>query len=267
MAFNKAINGYENEDEFVRYLNKKQYQFVHPIFQDLLKKLYPNIKNDDMIRCLPNFGKQKSDIILIVNHVAKRVSIKKGVKNSVHAEPVWTFIRFLKKEKVPDLVIQKLLQYHYADGTLNGSGKNRLSVKEYKEKHQSEIDWMNRHFNSRQFVSKLIDRFVLVGNNSKTSVDALIYGVVEDFLWATKEEIKTVILEQIEDYSTSVHFSCLTYQPMTRCLNRNPKYEAKRHYIQMKWYNIADDIFKIMSCRANGPRYRQILLERTEKYL
>lgn len=36
-------------------------------------------------------------------------------------------------------------------------------------------------------------------------------------------------------------------QPLDRCLNRNKKYEAKRFSIQVKWYNLVDDIIENMN--------------------
>lgn len=267
MPFNKDITGYENEDEFVAYLNHKKFKQLTPIYQDLLKALYPNISWNDQIICKPNFGKQKGDIILSFEGVLKRISIKKGVKNSVHIEPIEQFISFLDTQGIPKSIQTSILKYHYADGTIDGTGKHRLSVKDHKLQNQIEIDNINETLNNNSLISQLINRFVLVGNNSEHSVDALIYGVTDDFLWATREEIKYIILEQLKDYSTSIHFSCLSYQPMTRNLNYNAKYENKRHYIQIKWYNLSDDLIKILCIRKYGKNYKEILNQITEKYL
>lgn len=48
-------------------------------------------------------------------------------------------------------------------------------------------------------------------------------------------------------YSTSVHFSNLTYQSLNRCINKNPKYEKDRFISQIKWYNLCDDIIEQMN--------------------
>ena len=48
-------------------------------------------------------------------------------------------------------------------------------------------------------------------------------------------------------YSSAVHFGPLTVQPLDRCLNRNKKYESKRFSIQVKWYNLVDDIIENMN--------------------
>lgn len=34
---------------------------------------------------------------------------------------------------------------------------------------------------------------------------------------------------------------------MDRCLNRNEKYEKKRFCVQVKWFNLADDIIECMN--------------------
>ena len=72
------------------------------------------------------------------------------------------------------------------------------------------------------------------GTKSEYEVDAIIYGVVEDFIWITKEE------------AASLYISLLTLQPLSHNLNYNPKYEVCRSLIQVKWYNISDNIIEIM---------------------
>lgn len=267
MPFNKDITGFRNEDEFVYYLNNRQFTKLSPAYQELFRALYPSIGWHDRIICKPNFGKQKGDIITIVNGEERKISIKKGVKNPMHVEPIKDFVLYLIKERVSANTINELLKYHYADGTINGTGEKRLSASEYKINNQDSIDKANEELNNYNLISKLIERFVLTGNNSDTQVDAIIYGVTNDFLWATKEEVKYIILNQINSYSTSIHFSSLTYQPMNRCLNKNKLYEAKREYLQIKWYNISDDFMKILCLRKFGQNYYNILLDATEKYL
>ncbi len=87
-----------------------------------------------------------------------------------------------------------------------------------------------------------IDRFILKGNLGDKEIDAIIYGVVEDFIWIKKDDIVKVIMSHINDNSSSIHFGPLTVQPLDRCLNRNPKHEKCRFCIQVKWYNLVDNI-------------------------
>ena len=160
-------------------------------------------------------------------------------------ESIETFIKFLKENNISDKVINEFLKYHYADGTSVGNGKERLSSAEYKIYNQKAIDLINQSINSNKLLEKAVNRFVLQGNNSSYEVNAIIYGVLEDFIWITNNEIKYILKKHKNDYSSAIHFSGLTIQPMARNLNYNPKYEKKRFCVQIKWYSIFDDIMEI----------------------
>ena len=75
---------------------------------------------------------QKTDIFIKINNIKKRISIKSGIKNSVHVEPISEFIHFLIENNIEKKYIISYLKYHYADGTTNGSGIKRVSISEYK---------------------------------------------------------------------------------------------------------------------------------------
>ena len=92
MPFNKRINGYQNEEEFAHYLNHKKYGRINPIFQELLSAIYGNLDFNDIIYSWVNYSKKKADIYVKINGFVRGISIKKGVKNSVHVESIETFI-------------------------------------------------------------------------------------------------------------------------------------------------------------------------------
>jgi len=247
MAFNKNINGIRNELQFVKYLNKRKVNELNPMFEALISTLFQNIKESDEIICSKIEGDSKGDIIIRIDREYKIISIKKGIKNSVHLETLENFISFLKYYRVEEEIINKYLKYHYADGTIDGSGANRITVAEYKESHQDEIDKINEKINSKFLLHRAAYRFVFKGIQHHKEIDALIFGVVEDFIWATRDELETIILSKINEYSTGVHMGPLSIQPWNRCINKNTKYEKCRHYVQVKWYNLADDIILIMN--------------------
>ena len=51
--------------------------------------------------------------------------------------------------------------------------------------------------------------------------------------------------------------SNLYIQSWNKNIKRNPKYEYCRHYFQVKWYNIYDDIIEIMNKRAEKHKKNQ----------
>lgn len=60
-----------------------------------------------------------------------------------------------------------------------------------------------------------------------------------------------MILSNINTYSTAVHFDSLTCQPKNRCLNYNPLYEKERFCVQIKWYNMFDEIIKLLDYKES----------------
>jgi len=250
MPFNNERNGIQNEHDFIKLLNKKKIKHLNILFQCFIHDLYGKIDNySDTIYAWKNHNPQKTDffIKLSSNNEIKRVSVKKGVKNSVHVEPIMELIHFLIINNIPKNIITKLLKYHYADSTTNGTGKIRLSAEEYKKNHQNEIDDINKAINNTDLLIKAIDRFIIQGKNSNDKIDTIIYGVPNDFIWIKRNDIYKIILSKKDTYSTAVHFGPLTCQPLNRCINRNPVYEKKRYCVQIKWYNLCDDIIENMN--------------------
>lgn len=238
------MNGYINELYFVNYLNGKKVKNLNIMFLELIENLFKNINKEDIIKSWKNPFSQKTDIFIKINNEIKRISIKSGIKNSIHVEPISEFIHFLIDNKIEKKYIISYLKYHYADGTTNGSGIKRISANEYKKTNQKEIDLLNKRLNNKDLINKVIERFILKGNNDIHLVDALIYGFYNDFIYITKDEIKEIVNNKMNLYSTGVHFGPLSCQPLNRCLNYNPKYEKSRYCIQIKWYSLFDDILE-----------------------
>ena len=238
------MNGYFIEQCIVNYLNGRKIKDLNILHLEMIESLFTNILSDDIIISWKNPFKQKTDLFIKINGETKRISVKSGIKNSVHVEPISEFIHFLIENNIEREYIISYLKYHYADGTTNGSGLMRYSSEEYKKNHQNDIDLLNKRLNNKQLITKIIDRFILKGNNDTHSIDAIMYGSYDDFIYITKDEIIEIILNKINIYSTGVHFSTLSCQPMNRCLNYNPKYEKNRFCVQIKWYNLFDDIIE-----------------------
>lgn len=241
------ISGSDNEFEFVKYLNGKKISELNPMFRDLIDELYPLEQEDSIIKSWRNHYNQKSDIFIKINGKMKGISIKKGIKNSIHVEGISNFIHFLIENKVDREIVLEYLKYHYADGSTNGKGLERLSADEYKKNNQAGIDEINKVFNDENILKNAIERFITKGNNSDYYIAAIIYGEVDDFVWATRDDIKNMILSKKNIYSSAVHFGPITCQPKNRCLNYNPKYEKDRFCVQIKWYNLFDDIIENMN--------------------
>ena len=241
------MKGYQNEYNFVLEFNNKKVKDLNPLLQNLVYSVFYDITEESLIKCWRNHYDQKSDIFLKIENAIKGISIKMGSRNSVHVESIWDFKRFLEGHKIPNNIICEYLKFHYADGSLNNHGSKRVSTDEYKKNNQTKIDKINEYFNTEEIISDVIDRFVLIGNNSDYPIDALIYGTPDNFLWLARKDIVEIINKKSKKYCSAPHFSVLICQPMNRCLNYNEKYEKFRKYVQIKWYSLLDDIIEQMN--------------------
>ena len=242
--------GAKNEFCFIAAMNQKKFKELDFLLQDMVLYLFPNISNNAVIKCYKNFEYEKGDICIEVNSIKKYVSIKRGIKNSVHGEKLETFVKFLRKKGIDEFTLNELLKYHYADGTIDGSGKVRQSIIEYKINNQESIDNVNKVLNSKEILGSIINRFILQGTQGCfNKIDLLLYGSLDGFFYITPKEIISYIFSKRNIASSSIHFSCLTYQPQHRVLDYDKNKEEYRHCIQIKWYNLEDNIIEIMNRR------------------
>lgn len=248
--------GHKNEYDFITILNKKKVDELPFTFQELIYYLYPDASSNSFVYCYKNVKEyEKGDICLCIKDEVKYISIKMGKRNSVHCESIEKFVKFLESLNINKKIINQILRFQYADGTLNGSGTYRQSASEYKENNQMSIQIINRALNKKNIVLEAVNRFIIQGTQCHSKkIDLLVYGTPNDFLFVTPEEIYNYMQKKIEATSTTIHFSNLTLQPLSRVLNYNEKLEYMRNWIQIKWYNLEDNIIEIM-----GERYKQSL--------
>ena len=162
IKFNKSINGFQNELEIKRELDNKTIKELNPMYRSFIEDLFSNINDSDLINCIIDDSNKKHDIVISIKNEKRYISIKKGIKNSVHVEGISSFIHFLIQNHVKRNVVIEYLKYHYADGSTNGTGINRLSAEEYKKENQEKIDMINAEINNKDLLIKVIDRFILV---------------------------------------------------------------------------------------------------------
>ena len=209
------------------------------MFRKFLLANFPYINNDMKISAYVNFERTKEDIWIKVGKVKKSISIKMGKCNTVHNEYIYNFTNFLEQEKVPLKIINIMLDYFFADGTINGSGERKLTFTDYKLKIKRKIRRVNKYFmRNEDLLIKLINRFV-IGNT-----DILIHGTIDNFTYITKNETIKLLISMKKKPSSTIHFSKLIFASKGR------NNDIDKFIVQIKWYNLADDIAKI---RKNLP--------------
>ena len=241
------MNGFDNEFEFVKRINNRTIKQLNILLQDLIINLFGKVNDKAIIKAWRNHYKQKTDVLIKINSTIKRISIKMGSRNSVHVEGINTFTKFLFDSGIPEKIVNNYLKFHFGDGTINGTGKNRLSAQEIKEMFQTEIDEINKYFNNSNFSKTITERFITKGLVYHDHVDALIVGKVDDFLVLYEKDIFNIIKSNFGYHCSSPHFGPLVCQPLNRCINRNSKYEYARYYVQIKWYSLFDNMIEFMN--------------------
>ena len=222
----KRNYGFDNEWDFFNYLNGKKVGEVNLMFRKFLLANFPYINNDMKITAYVNFDRTKEDIWIRVGKVKKSISIKMGKCNTVHNEYIYNLTKFLEEEKVPTKIIDIILDYFFADGTRNGTGKRTLTFPDYKLKLKRKIRKVNKYFMKHEdLLIKLINRFVI------GSTDILIHGTV-------------LLLSLKKEPSSTIHFSRLIFASKGR------NNDIDKFIVQIKWYNLEDDIARI---RKNLP--------------
>ena len=137
-------SGFENEDELIEYLNSKKIKDLNSNMKDFIFFIFGNIDEENIIQATSGKSGQKPDMIITINNVIKRISIKKGTGNSVHQEKVDVFVEFLESINISNETINKLLKFHWGDGTSDGTGSQRISSSDYKQQFPEEIEMINK---------------------------------------------------------------------------------------------------------------------------
>lgn len=244
-------SGFENEDELIEYLNSKKIKDLNSNMKDFIFFIFGNIDEENIIQATSGKSGQKPDMIITINNVIKRISIKKGTGNSVHQEKVDVFVEFLESINISNETINKLLKFHWGDGTIDGTGSQRISSSDYKQQFPEEIEMINKEFNKEKNIKEFIYRFIMQGKSDDYDiVDALYYGNVNEGHWASKDEIIEYVVNNIFNLN-SIHFGPLTYQIWNRCLNFNPNTENRRRVMQVKWGSLLNDLLIIERNRKN----------------
>ena len=244
-------SGFQNENELIGYLNNEKIKKMNNNLKEFILFLFGDISEESIVQAIPGKGGQKPDMIITANGKVRKISIKKGSGNSVHQENIDVFTEFLTSIDIPSEIINKLLKFHWGDGTSDGTGTKRVSSSEYKKEFLKEIDIINEEFNKEKNIKHFINRFILQGKLEEyDEVDVVYYGNINDGHWASKNEIIDYITNNIFNIDT-VHFGPLTYQIWNRCLNFNPKTENRRKIMQVKWGSLLNDLLNIERNRKN----------------
>lgn len=244
--------GFANEKEIRDALNSRIYDDINPNLRHFLDCVFVGYDlRGKWVHATTIPQRMKPDFYVTVDGVpqGKYVSVKMGSGNSLHQENFYDFIDYLISEGVPTRIINDLKFYHWSDGTLNNSGYNRVSSKEFSKNHREVVERINNYFNDKTILKKLLYRFVFKGNYPDApAADYLYHGDLRNGVWASKQEIFDYV-DNLVINGNCVCFGPLTYQAWNKNLGRNPNMERRRYQMQIKWGSLEESLIDITSRR------------------
>ena len=134
--------GFDQEREVINELNDKLFSDISRKYKHLMQNIGFNIKNNTKISCQKKEGahlEKKRDLVIKVESKSVNVSVKRGSGNSIHQENIHEFVTFLDDfSKLEKSEIDLIYEFHWCDGTTDGSGKveDRTRKANYRKQNQ-----------------------------------------------------------------------------------------------------------------------------------
>ena len=233
-------NGLKNETRFVEAINGKTFDELSPALRDLLTHANMIERDVPYIANLCN-RYSKPDITIWAGSRPLHLSIKSGTSDSIHFENVKSLVLFLRKIGISAETQKTFLLYYYGDGTMDGSGKRKMSFGETLSWLRARIEEANREINDPAFRNALLDRFLLKGREGRViRADYLVYGTPESFIFVSREDLEKTFPFLLHKKGRGLRFGPMTFQPYLRKSYWSKARKDNDHY-QVKWHGMVFD--------------------------
>ena len=235
--------GLKNEHNIANYLCGKRFYQLNKHWRSIILKMFENVEDDDIIYCEKIMRNLKEDLMVVVHGQKRTISVKCGNIVTVHCEKIRSFCDYLIHLGFTEEQIQILFLYHYGDGTIDGTGTERVGVDVLKKRYREEIKEFNNLTHQRKILRLMLDRILSYGTiNQKGHVDFLYYGTLEDGKIYNMQQFMDFLVARDYDKNESIHFGPFIYCPQNRTLKDPTKDPVDRHYTSLKWYGHQIDL-------------------------
>lgn len=232
------------EKNIARSLNEKTYGNLSNNLKHLVKKLFPDVLDEDVITSDSYEDIFKADIYIECCGITKNVSIKTGRSEIVHNEILDKFCSYLKENGITDKTIETIRLFHYGDTTTDGTGKRRMNYNEIMTMYKERIAEANYELNTdREFVKNTVNRLVFDGaSNEYTKADAIYVGDLEFGVIASKTQVEKHIKRKYYSYYNNLHIGPILLRPDCRYVDTEIRDERKRNRIVAYWPSLRSDV-------------------------
>ena len=173
-SFILIINSGIKKDELILKLNNVKFKDLNNNLMLFVKQIFPDVKYNDLIRCKKS-NYSKINMVLTVGCESKNISIKTGSSSVIYKDSLFNFVMQLASLNVSSMSLKSIMLYHFADGTIDGSGSSYDFGNLLKNRYKNEIDIVKKEFTNKDLLSRFIDA-VLIKERSNRSVDFFYYG-------------------------------------------------------------------------------------------
>lgn len=238
-----AKKGFELEEDIIMKINNNKVKDMKGVGGALCKYVFPDINDNDVIKCNKCGPISKADICL-VSPMGERqfISIKSGKAHSIHSENIRTFILFLRGLGVSNATQKTILLYQYCDGSLTGKSGKKPSTSFLKTISQ-DIDKANEELNKEETMTKILTRLIFDGYTSKDEKATFLYFGNENVgLIMNKEKaLERAKRNYVRSIQPTLHVGQITLYPKSRNKYKNA-YE--KDSITANWSYLNEDMFE-----------------------
>lgn len=240
-------HGIKNQEFIVGAINGKKYRELNSNLRQMIKIIFPTVKNTDILYAhVIQDKKIKARISITLKDETHYLTVKMGHKNSVHQEKKENFLNFCND--IPTDARNAFLKFLYGDGTIDGTGKliNRVNEKEAIKMLGREIDPLLLYLSQNK--KRLAERFLIDGSyNSKIKAEYIYYGDETNGVTIKLDKVIDFIMNQSDDdighkNQKKLSIGPLEIQTWNRNLSGKEEFEYKRDSIQIKWPTLDFDL-------------------------
>ena len=245
--------GFFKEEEMILQFNGKHFCELTNNSKHFAKEMFGHLKDVDTFICEKVEDYVKPDFKVTCNGETHFVSMKSGRSTTVHQEYVKNFCMFLRDQGISKRTLQTILLYHYGDGTLDGSGKERFTIEKLKYLLADRIKEANEELNSnKDFVLMIIERAVLKGTKEENiEADYIYHGNADYGVLVSKTQLFKHCMRRDWKWMDNLHIGPMLLNPHARYIGKEIKRQRSRERLEFSWPNFREDI-EYISSRYDG---------------
>ena len=237
--------GFIFEQEFVESINNKYFKDLNENLKHFVSFAIPSLELNKPLKCCKLDTQIKPDVCIYQGETRKYVSLKTGMTEHLHNENILTFVEFLKSQNIDSYTIESYLLYQYGDGTIDGTGENRMSSVDIKFYLFERIRKMNDVFNSsKEIIKAFADRVVWKGvDPNSEEAEFLYHGDIDFGMFISKRQLNRHIDRKSWEFmERCVHIGPFVIRPKARFANKKMTNPAERNVVSVSYPRLINDI-------------------------